>query len=283
VSEAGGEALGLIAGSGGLPLEIARAARRRGRGVLALGFPGHTDPGLAELVAELVWLSPGRVETALEAMRAARVRDAVLAGRLPKQLLYQEPARLELDALASEALGRLRDRSDASFFALVAETLAGRGIRLLSQAELVPELLPGEGPLGSLAPTPAQAADIAFGWRVAKLLAGLEVGQAVAVRDGVVLAVEALEGTDAAILRAGQLAAGATVVKVARPRQDPRFDLPAIGAGTLAALREARAGALAFEAGLTLVLERAALVREADAAGIALVGVTGAGGGGSPP
>lgn len=283
MTTAGGEALGLIAGSGSLPLEIARAARRRGRFVLALGFPGLTDASLSGLVAELVWLSPGQAEVALEALRAGRVREVVLAGKLPKQLLYQEPQRLGLDALASEALGRLQDRRDASFFALVAETLHGRGIRLLSQAELVPELLPGEGTLGSVEPTPAQSADIAFGWPVAKALAGLDVGQTVVVRDGAVLAVEALEGTDAAIRRAGAFAAGASVVKVARPQQDPRFDLPAIGAGTLAALREARAGALAFEAGRTFVLERSALVREADAAGIALVGVADAARAGCAP
>jgi len=277
VATAGEEALGLIAGSGSLPLEIARAARRRGRGVLALGFPGHTDERLAGEVPEVVWLAPGRLEAALEALRAGRVREAVLAGKLPKLLLFREGESLELDALAREALGRLPDRRDGSVLALVVETLHGRGIRILPQAELVPELLSGEGPLGRVRPSPAQSADIAFGWPVARALAGLDVGQAVVVKDGAVLAVEALEGTDAAIRRAGQLAPGAVVVKVARPAQDPRFDLPAIGAGTLAALREARAGALAFEAGRTLVLEREALVREADTAGIALVGVAGPG------
>jgi hypothetical protein len=273
MSSAGGEALGLIAGSGSLPLEIARAARRRGRGVLALGFPGHTDARLEGEVPEVVWLSPGRVGAALEALRAGRVREAVLAGKLPKELLYQDPERLELDGLGREALGRLPDRRDGSLLSLVAETLHGRGIHLLPQAELVPELLPGEGPLGALRPTPAQSADIAFGWPVARALAGLDVGQVVVVKDRAVLAVEALEGTDAAIRRAGRLAPGAVAVKVARPNQDPRFDLPVIGPGTLAALREARAGALAFEAGRTLVLERAALVQGADAAGIALLGV----------
>jgi hypothetical protein len=266
-------ALGIVAGRGELPLDVARAARREGRRVAAVGFPGETDARLATCVDTLVWLRPGEVAAILAAFAAAGVREAVLAGGMPKAALFGDPARLGADARAGEALARLADRADASILAGVERVLHAAGIRLLGQAELVPELLGGEGPLGRVRPSAVQRADARFGWRVARALARLDVGQTVVVRERAVLAVEAAEGTDAAIRRGGAIASGAVVVKRARPAQDPRFDLPAIGPGTLDAMRDAGAAALCFEAGQTLILERERLVAAADAAGIALWGV----------
>jgi DUF1009 family protein len=264
--------LGLIAGRGSLPLEVARCARGRGRPVAAIAFHGQTDPKL-EAEAQITWLHPGEMGAALAALRGAGVREAVLAGKVPKAGLYAGPAALRPDADALALLSRLRDRRDDSILAALADWLEERGIRLLGQAELVPGLLGGEGPHGRTGLGPEQRADVAFGFPIAKTIAGLDIGQTVVVKDGAVLAVEAIEGTDAAIRRAGRIGPGACVVKVAKPRQDPRFDLPAIGPDTLAAMLEAKASALAFEAGRTLVLERAALLRAADEHGIALVGV----------
>jgi hypothetical protein len=264
--------LGLVAGRGALPLEVARAARRLGRRVAAVAFPGETDPRLAGRVESLAWLRPGEVGAILDALAAAGVREAVLAGTVAKGVLWGEPARLGADARGRELLGALRDRSDGSILSGVERALHGRGIRLLGQAELLPELLGREDALGRVRPTPAQLADAAFAWPIARDLARLDVGQTVVVKDRAVLAVEAAEGTDAAIRRAGLLAPGAVVVKLARPGQDPRCDLPAIGPGTLAAMRDARAGALIYEAGWTLVLDREALVAAADASGIAVFG-----------
>jgi DUF1009 family protein len=266
-------ALGIVAGRGALPLAVARAARRGGRRVAAVGFPGETDAALADAVDSLVWLRPGAVGAILDAFAAAGVAEAVLAGKVPKGALWGDAAALGADARGRELLVGLDDLSDAGILSGVERVLRGRGIRLLGQAELVPELVGGEGALGREEPTPAQRADAAFAWRVAKALAGLDVGHTVVAKDRAVLAVEAAEGTDAVIRRAGAIAAGAVVVKVARPGQDPRFDLPALGPATLAAMREARASALCFEAGWTLVLERDALAAAADAAGIAVFGV----------
>jgi len=266
------EVLGLIAGRGSLPLEVARSARGQGRPVAAIGFHGQTDPKLAE-EAEITWLHPGEVGAALAALRDSGVSEAVMAGKVPKVGLYADPAALRPDAEALALLSNLRDRRDDSILAALANWLEERGIRLLGQAELVPGLVGGEGPLGQTALGPKQRADVAFGFPIAKTIAGLDIGQTVVVKDGAVLAVEAIEGTDAAIRRAGQVGEGACVVKVAKPRQDPRFDMPAIGLDTLAAMLEAKASALAFEAGRSLVLERAALVQAADGHGIALVGV----------
>jgi len=270
---AGPEALGLIAGTGTFPLDIARSARRRGRDVIAIAFHRHTDPRIEAAASQVTWLHPGEVGAVVESLRSAGVRNAVMAGKVPKAALHASPETLRLDADAAGIIGGLSDRGDDSILTAVAEHLERRGIHLLAQTELVPELLAGEGPLGRTRPTPAQQADIAFGWRIAKVVAGLDVGQTVVVKDRSVLAVEAIEGTDAAVRRGGAIAAGACVVKVARPGQDPRFDLPAIGRETARVLIAAGVSALAFEAGRTVVLDRAALVEAADAHGIALVGV----------
>ncbi len=265
--------LGLIAGSGGLPLAIARAARRSARRVVAVALTGQADPALAADVAALTWLYPGEVGRVVEVLRAAGVREAVLAGKLPK-LALDDPAALRPDAVALTLLRRLADRHDASLLSGVAEYLAEQGIRLLPQAAWVPELLATAGQHGCVSASREQLADLAFGWPLAKAVAALGIGQTLVVRARAVIAVEAIEGTDATILRAGGLGGGACVLKVAKPSQDPRFDLPVIGPDTLRSLAEAKAGLLAFEAGAVLVLERERLVALADAHGIALLGVS---------
>lgn len=264
--------LGLIAGCGGLPLEIARAARRLARPVVAVALTGHADPALEAEVPALHWLHPGEVGRIVSTLRGAGAREAVLAGKLSK-LTLDDPTALRPDAAALTLLRRLSDRHDASILSGVAEHLAEQGIRLLPQAELVPELVATAGPYGRVVASRQQLADLAFGWPLAKAVAALGIGQTLVVRGRAVIAVEAIEGTDAAILRAGRLGAGASVLKVAKPTQDPRFDLPVIGEGTLRALVEAKAGLLAFEAGATLVLAREQIAALADAHGIALVGV----------
>jgi len=264
--------LGLVAGRGLLPIEVARAARRAGRSVAAVGFPGETDPRVAESADSLAWVRPGEVGAILDALAAAGVREAVLAGAVPKAALWSDPERLGADDRGRALLAGLRDRRDGSILAGVARLLRERGIRLLGQAQLVSELVGGPGPLGGILPTPAQLSDAAFAWPIARALAKLDLGQTLVVLDRAVLAVEAAEGTDAAIRRAGTIARGAVVVKRARPGHDPRFDLPTVGADTLAAMRDAGATALFFEAGSTLVLEREALVAAADGFGIAVFG-----------
>jgi DUF1009 family protein len=266
--------LGLIAGQGELPLAAARSARAAGRRVVAIGFEGLTDPGLATL-AEVAWLDPGQVGKALGALRAAGVCEAVLLGKVPKAGLLGDRGGVAPDSRAEQLLLELRDRGDDAILGAVAQLLAEHGIALLEQAAVLPQLVAGEGVLGALLPSAEQRADVAFGFGVAKAIAALDVGQTVVVKQGAVLAVEAIDGTDATIRRAGAIVAGSCIVKVAKPSQDPRFDVPTIGPDTLAAAREARAGLLAFEAGRTLVIGRERLVDEADAHGIVLLGSRG--------
>jgi DUF1009 family protein len=266
-------ALGLIAGGGALPLAVARSARRGGRSVAAIGFHGSTDPRLAAEVAALTWLHPGEIAAATRALRAAGAREAVLAGKMSKLDLLRDSEALRPDAEARELLRGLADRRDDSLLSALADFLGANGIRLLPQTELLPDLVGGAGILGRVRPRPEQLADVAFGFALARAIAGLDVGQTAVVKSCAALALEAVEGTDAALRRGGALARGACAVKVAKPRQDPRFDVPVVGAETLRVAAEAGLAVLAFEAGRTLLLERDEAVALADAAGIALLGV----------
>ena len=265
--------LGLIAGEGSLPLAAARGGRRAGHRLVAVAFHGRTDPALADEVDELHWIHPGEVLEGLAAFRRSGVSLAVMAGKVGKADLVQRPESLHLDATARHLLAELADRGDAAVLARVADFLSAAGIELLPQWALAPELRVGPGPLGKGSPTPSQQADIAYALPIAKAVAALDVGQTVVVKDRAVLAIEAIEGTDAALRRAGALASGGVAVKVSKPGQDPRFDVPAVGPRTLAVAAEAAIAVFAFEAAATLVLEREVLVREADAAGIAVLGV----------
>lgn len=270
--------LGLIAGDGRFPLEIARAARRSGFEVAAVAFRDVTERALETEVATVCWRRLGELQAALDFLREAHVREAVMAGKVSKTHLLSGLEGLAPDARAAALLSALPDLRDASVLGALAGTLEEEGIRLRPQAELVPELLPAEGILGRVHPTSVQWDDIAYGFGVAKELGALDVGQTVAVQGRSVLAAEAVEGTNEAIRRAGKLGRpGLCIVKVAKPDQDPRFDLPAVGLETLEACAEASAGALAVEAMQTVVLDRAELVRRADERGIAVVAVSGAG------
>jgi hypothetical protein len=227
-------------------------------------------------VAHVEWLGPGQVGAALAFLHRAGVRDAVMAGKVPKQQLLS--GRLELDERAREIFSGLPDLRDASVLGALAGALEAEGFRLRPQAEWVPELLAPEGVLGRVHPTPSQWGDLSFGWPIARALAAWDIGQTIVVQDRTVLAVESIEGTDETIRRGGRLGRlGLCIVKVARPEQDPRFDLPTIGPATLAAAAEAGAQVLAVEARRTLVLDREALVRHANQVGIALVGIPEAG------
>ncbi len=265
--------IGLVAGAGRFPVELARAARRRGRAVAAVGIHGLSDPALAGEVAAFTALRLGQLDDLLASFRESGVEEVVLAGKVPKTLMAR-PEELGLDARALDLVRGLADRRDDSILGALADALEGEGFRLLPQLGLAPELAAPEGPVGRRHASQEQLAEVAFAWPIAKTLGGLDLGQTVVVQDRAVLAVEAIEGTDAAIRRGCALGRpGACVVKVAKPRQDPRFDVPAVGPATLGAMAEGGAALLAVEAGATLLVERERLVAEADARGIAVIGV----------
>jgi DUF1009 family protein len=272
------QTLGLVAGSGKLPAEIAASARRRGLRVAAVGLRELADPALEAAVDAFEWAYLGDFARMLDWLQTAGAADVVLGGKVPKAFLWERRDAIRPDALALGALQTLGDRKDDSLLGMVVDVIEGQGLRVRSQLELAVDLCAPLGPIGARSPSPEQQRDIAFGWPVAKALGALDVGQSVVVQDAAVLALEAVEGTDAAIERGCALRdarRGVVVVKVAKPKQDPRFDVPTIGLATLRILAKGGGGALAVEAGQTLVLEREELVAEADAHGIALVGVDG--------
>jgi UDP-2,3-diacylglucosamine hydrolase len=265
-----GEVLGLIAGSGRLPFAVARAARAEGYRVVAVGHKGQTAPELEREVDAFEWVWLGQLRRIAEILGARGARRAIMGGGLAKGASFTS-ARPDLVALKLWAtLGR---RGDDRILRTIADWFQGEGIEIVAPDGLLAGCFAEEGHLAGPKPQEAALADAREGFRVARVLGELDVGQTVAVREGVVLAVEAMEGTDACIRRAGDLAEGAVIVKASKPGQDRRFDMPAVGPDTIAVLAAARARLLALEAGATLILDRGELATAAKANKIPVVGL----------
>jgi UDP-2,3-diacylglucosamine hydrolase len=261
--------VGLVAGSGRFPVLFAQAATRGGRQVVAAAHEGETDPELERHVSRLSWVKLGQLGRIAEVLRGGGCTEAVFCGGLRKLRLLD----LRPDWLGVKVLATLRRFGDDSALRAIADALEREGLRVVSPLPLVPELLAPKGPIGRRRFSDEQRVDAEAGLAAARALGGADVGQTVVVKRGVVLAVEAVEGTDACIARGGSFAAGAVVVKSVKPRQDLRFDVPAVGPDTIAAMQAAHCSALAIEAGKALVLDREAFAAAADHAGIAVEGL----------
>ena len=277
-SKAGEKVIGLIAGAGSLPTEAARLLRERGYSVRVIGFEGLSDSSIAAEVSEARFLRLGQLEAMAGAMTEMGVRRLLLLGKVPKSLLFDGRGIAEPDAEAIRLLSEERERGDEPLMRAIARWLSGRGFELCDQSEILAPLLATVGPLSARAPSEVELADFEVGRSVVVQLGRAGVGQCVVVNKGSVLAVEAIEGTDATIWRAGELGGqGATVIKAARPGQDRRFDLPAIGKTTIDAMVTSGATALAVEAHSTLIIDLEGLAKAADQADIAVWGFAMAG------
>jgi UDP-2,3-diacylglucosamine hydrolase len=250
------DTLGILAGNRSLPLTLAQEARRQGvKRLVAVAFEGETDPALAPLVDEIVWLKVGQLSKMIAAFTRRGVKHCVMAGQIaPKNLFDFRP---DLRALA--LLLRLREKNAHTIFGAIADELKREGVELIEATPWLKPLMPEKG--FQLGPklSAAQRTDVAFGFRIAKEVSRLEIGQTVLVKDGAVLAVEAFEGTDQCLARGGELAGkagGAVAIKVAREQHDFRFDIPCVGPQTLETCAAARIAVLAFEAGKSLLLEQ---------------------------
>ena len=267
------ETLGLIAGNRSLPLLFAREARRLGvKRLVAVAFDGETDPALAALVDEIVWLKVGQLGKLISAFTDRAVRQCVMAGQIAPKNLYD----VRPDLRAAAMLLRLKERNAHSIFGAIARELNNDGVELIEATPWLASLMPGAG--FHLGPklSAAQREDVAFGFRIAKEISRLEIGQTVVVKDGTVLAVEGFEGTDKCLARGGELAGrdgAAVAVKVAKANHDMRFDLPCLGPQTLENCASARIAVLAIEAGKSLLLEQETCVRLADGHRISLTTV----------
>ena len=263
--------VGLIAGSGRFPFLVAQGARRHGLRVVACGFYGNTDPALAEETDAFAMLHLGQLGALIAFFKRHKTESVCMAGAISK------PGALDFrpDLRAAKLLFKLRgNRGDNALLRAVAGELHSEGLTVVRPETLVPDLRGPAGILGEHAPDPETRLDIRFGWKIAKATGSLDIGQCVVVRGGIVIAVEAIEGTDAALERGGEFGGpGCTAVKVLKPGQDERLDLPSIGAGTIALLARYRYACLAFEAGKTLFFDQQAALTAADEHGIAVVGI----------
>ena len=257
--------VGLLAGWGRYPIVVARALKRQGAGVYCLGVRQHADPVLAELCDDFRWSGLGKFGAAVRYFKRHGVTDATMVGKIHKRLLFQPwfavrsfPDLRTIRAFLPHFVTKRKDCRDDTLLGRVVALFAAEGIRLGPATDYVPELLVREGQLTRRGPSSAQLQDILFGWEIAKELGRLDVGQSVAVKNRAVLALEAVEGTDPCIRRAGSLCAagGFTVVKVAKPRQDMRFDVPTVGLETLQTMVASGGRVLAVEADRTIVLDR---------------------------
>jgi DUF1009 family protein len=278
--------VGLVAGWGRYPLVVADALRRHGYTIYGLGIKEHADPALAELCDEFRWVGLARLGQALRFFRRHKIRRITLAGKIYKVRLYGPGGWLKywpdwqtVRAFWPHFVSRRHDQRDDTLLGVVVRAFAARGIDAIPATDFVPEVLVKLGQLTRRGPSAAQRQDIEFGWRLAKELGRLDIGPSVAVKDRTPLAVEAIEGTDECIRRAGTLctAGGFTIVKVAKPQQDMRFDVPTIGRGTLETMAAAGASLLAVEAGKTIFVDQPQCLELAERHGIVVVALDGEG------
>ena len=263
--------LGLIAGNGRFPFLVAEAARRAGRRVVAVAVKEEAAPDLAGSVDEIHWVGLGQLGRCIDALRSAGATEAVMAGQVQHKRIFSG---IVPDLKLAGVLVRLAVKNTDSLIGGVADALAREGITLLPSTALLQDQMATAGAMTRRRPGSAERKDIAYGVKVAQALAALDLGQTVVIKGQAAVALEAMEGTDEVIRRAGRLAGpGSTVVKLAKPRQDMRFDVPVVGARTIEAMREAGAATLALEAGRTLLLDRGAFLGAADAAGLAVWGI----------
>lgn len=267
----GTRTLGLIAGGGRFPFLIAENARREGLRVVAVGFRGNTDPGLPSRVDEYQELRLGQLGKLISFFKSHGVSSIIMGGAINKAGAMD----VIPDLRGARLLLKLPGKGDDALLRIISAELASEGMPVMRAHELIPELLTPEGFLTGRCPAAEVMEDIRFGWAVAKEIGRLDIGQTVVVRRQVVAAVEALEGTDNAIRRGCSLSGkGAVVVKVFKPGQDERLDLPSVGLATIETMREAGAACLAVEAGRSLFFDREPALEAARRAGIAVVGIS---------
>jgi DUF1009 family protein len=267
-------ALGLIAGNGRFPFLVLDAARAQGHDVTIVALNQETFPELNAAAerhgAAIHWISIGQLGTCIDILKRAGATRAVMAGQVKHTKIF---GGIVPDWTALQVLRKLGSKNTDGLIGAVANVLRDHGIDLVDSTALLTPLLARPGVLTARPPTDDETKDFEFGWRMADAIAGLDIGQTIAVKHQAVVAVEAMEGTDEVIARAGHLAGpGVRIVKVAKPKQDMRFDVPVVGFATIQAMRAAGASALAIDAGRTLVIDGEAVMAAANDAGIAIVG-----------
>jgi DUF1009 family protein len=263
----------IIAGNGSFPFLVLQAARGQGIEPLVVAIKEEASPELDAKAEGIHWLSLGEIQKLLELLSAERIDTVMLAGQVKHAQLFSRS--IKADGLLRRALSGLTRRNTDALIGAFVRMLEGRGIKVVDSTLFLKPLLADVGTMTRRTPDDSESSDVSYGREIAKKIAGLDIGQTIVVADRACVAVEAMEGTDATIERAATLSnrRRLIVVKVSKPRQDMRFDVPVVGTKTIQVMKRANASVLAVDAGKTLLFERAQLIAEADEAGIAVVGV----------
>ena len=265
------ESLIIIAGRQAYPAMLAKAARAAGvKRIVVLGFKGETGRDVLPLADEVLWVNLGAMESFLDKLESTGITQCVMAGQIAPSNLFH----LRYDRMAREMMGSLETKNAHTIFGAIVELIESRGITVLPGNSFMESYTPKLGQLSSRAPTEREQADIALGLKLVKGTSDFEIGQTVAIKDGLIIAVEAFEGTNQTIKRAGRVGkAGTVVVKVPKEGHDMRFDIPVVGAKTFKVMKKAKVSCLAIEAGKTILLEKEKLIALADRYDMAFVAV----------
>jgi len=266
--------LGLIAGMGDLPKAVASEAKKMGYRVSAIALQPPADESLKPIADDFHKVSIGRLGGLISLLKKLSITEAVMAGKVPKSLLYKNKKDIIPDLKMVKVFFSLKNRADDTIMTAFVNELEQNGIKMHNTTTFTKSLLFPEGVLTHKKPSKKELQDIEFGWGIAKEMGRLDIGQTVVVKNMAVMAIEAIEGTDEAIKRGGNLAhKDAVVIKVSKPKQDMRFDVPVIGLDTLASMKESGAKVLAFEAQKCIIIDKEEFIREADKEGLIVVGV----------
>ncbi len=261
--------IGLIAGEGKFPLIVLKEAKKSGCYVAVAGLKNISAPELEKEADSFMWLNIGEVGKLVEFFTKNNVKKALLAGRVRHSSIYKE---LAPDLVTMGLLKQLDDKKPTSIFKKLSEFFSSLGIEFIDSTIFLSDLIPGEGILTKTRPSQRAMEDIEFGWKIAKNIAGMDIGQTIVVKDKAVIAVEAMEGTDETIRRAVSLGGdGVVVIKVSRPQQDMRFDVPVIGLSTLEIIANAKDSVLCLDAGKTLFFDMEESIKFADEKGISII------------
>ncbi len=264
--------IGLIAGNGRFPLIFAREARKKGAQIIAIAIKEETSPDLEGLVDKLFWVGVGELKRLFEIVKEEKLTTLVMAGQVRHKLIFEKG--IKLDPAMKALLETIIDRKTDSLIGAVAKKLESFGIKLIDSTTFLSDYLPKKGTLTKREPIQKEWEDINFGREVAKSIAGLDIGQTVVVKEKAVLAVEAIEGTDLAIRRGAEFGKeDVVIVKVSKPSQDMRFDIPVVGPETIELMKEVGASCLAVEAEKTLLIDKDEMLSLADKYGISVVAI----------
>jgi len=266
--------LGLIAGMGDLPIAIASEAKKMGHKVVAIAMKPPADESLRPIADEFHIIKLGRFGALLDLLKKLSIKDIVMAGKIPKGLIYKDKKSIIPDMKTAKLLFSLKDRADDTIMLAFVREFEKNGITVHKTTAFTSGLMVSEGVMTKKKPSKDALNDIKFGWEIAKHMGKLDIGQSVVIKDKAVMAIEAIEGTDEAIKRGGSLAhENAVVIKVSKPEQDMRFDVPVVGINTLNSMEAVSATTLAVEAGKCIIVDKENFINTANKKGISVIGV----------